>query len=44
MAPSRRLHRRQVENGRVDAMGYIGHCYPTFVIFNVLDPRGIVVI
>jgi hypothetical protein len=44
VAPSRRLHRRQVEDGRVDAMGYVRSCYLTFAIFNVLDPRGIVVI
>jgi hypothetical protein len=35
---------RQVEDGQVDAMGCVGPCYPTFVIFNVLGPRGIVVI
>jgi hypothetical protein len=44
MAPSRRLRRRQVEDGRVDAMGYVGPCYPTLDVFNVLGPRGIVVI
>jgi hypothetical protein len=44
LAPSRRLHRRQVEDGRVDAIGYVGPCYHTFVIFNVIGPRGIVVI
>jgi hypothetical protein len=38
------LHRRQVEDGRVDATGYIGPCYPNFAVFSVLDPRGIVVI
>jgi hypothetical protein len=38
------LRRRQVEDGRVDAMGYVGLSYPTFVIFNVLGPRGIVII
>jgi hypothetical protein len=41
---SRRLHRRQVEDERVDVMGYVGSCYPTFAVFIVLDPRGIVVI
>jgi hypothetical protein len=25
-------------------MGYVGPCYPTFAVFNVLVPRGIVVI
>jgi hypothetical protein len=44
MAPSRRLRRRQVEDGRVDATGYVKPCYPTFVVFNVLGPMGIVVI
>jgi hypothetical protein len=44
VAPSRRLRQRQVEDGRVDAMGYIRPCYPTFVVFNVLGLRGIVVI
>jgi hypothetical protein len=41
---SRRLRQRQVEDGRVDATGCAGPCYPNFVIFNVLGPRGIVVI
>jgi hypothetical protein len=44
VAPSRRLRRRQVEDGWVDAMDSIRPCYPTFVVFNVLDPRGIIVI
>jgi hypothetical protein len=44
VAPSRRLHRRQVKDGRIDAMGCIGPYYPTFAIFNVLGSRGIVVI
>jgi hypothetical protein len=39
-----RLRRRQVEDGRVDAMGCIRLCYPTFPVFNVLGPRDIVVI
>jgi hypothetical protein len=34
----------QVEDGQVDAMGSVGPCYRTFVIFNVLGPTGIVVI
>jgi hypothetical protein len=42
VAPSRRLRQRQVEDGLVDAMDCVGPCYPTFVIFNVLDSRGIV--
>jgi hypothetical protein len=44
VAPSRRLRQRQVEDGRVDATDCVRPCYPTFVIFNVLGPRGIVVI
>jgi hypothetical protein len=44
VAQSRRLRQRQVEDGRVIAMGCIGPCYLTFAIFNVLVPRGIVVI
>jgi hypothetical protein len=35
---------RQFEDERVDAIGCIGPCYPTFTIFNVFGPRGIVVI
>jgi hypothetical protein len=44
VASSQRLRRRQVEDGRVDVMDCIGPCYRTFVVFNVLGPRGIVVI
>jgi hypothetical protein len=44
VAQSQRLRRRQVEDGRVDATGCVRPCYPTFAIFNVLGPRGIVVI
>jgi hypothetical protein len=44
VAPSRRLRERQVENRWVDATDYVGPRYPTFAVFNVLDPRGIVVI
>jgi hypothetical protein len=43
MAPSRRLHQRQVEDGQVDVMAYVRPFYPTFTVFNVLDHRGIVV-
>jgi hypothetical protein len=39
-----RLRRRQVEDGRVDATGCVGPCYLIFVVFNVLDSMGIVVI
>jgi hypothetical protein len=41
---SRRLRRRQVKDGRVDATGCVGPYYPTFVAFNVLGPMSIVVI
>jgi hypothetical protein len=44
VAPLQRLRQRQVEDRRVDAMGCVGPCYPTFAIFNVLGPRNIVVI
>jgi hypothetical protein len=44
VAPSRRLRRGQVEEGRVDAMGCVGTCYPFFTVFILLGPRGIVVI
>jgi hypothetical protein len=40
----RRLPPRQVEDGRVDVMGYVGTCYHTFAVFNVLDRRGTIVI
>jgi hypothetical protein len=43
VAPSWRLRRDQVENGRVDAMGCIRPCCPYFAIFYVLGPRGIIV-
>jgi hypothetical protein len=33
-----------VEDGRIDAMGYVGPCYLNFVLFNVLDSRGIMAI
>jgi hypothetical protein len=38
------LHQRQVEDGRVDATGCIGLCYPTFAVFNILGTRSILVI
>jgi hypothetical protein len=44
VTPSWRLRQRQVEDGRVDAMDCVGHYYLTFVVFNVLGPRGIIVI
>jgi hypothetical protein len=39
VTPSRRLRQRQAEDERIDAMGYIGPCYPYFAAFNVL-PLG----
>jgi hypothetical protein len=44
VAPSWRLRRRQIEDGRVDATGCVRLCYPTFIVFSVLGSRGIVVI
>jgi hypothetical protein len=44
VAPSRRLRRKQVEDGQDDATGCVGPCYPTFVVFNVLGSRGTIVI
>jgi hypothetical protein len=44
VAPSQRLRQREVEDGRVDVMGCIRPYYHTFAVFDVLGPRGIVVI
>jgi hypothetical protein len=44
VAPSRRLHQKQVEDGRVDTTDYVGPCYHIFTVFNVLGLRSIVVI
>jgi hypothetical protein len=33
-----------MKDGRVDAMGCVRPCYPTFAAFNVLGSRSIVVI
>jgi hypothetical protein len=44
VAPSRGLRQRQVKDGRINAMGCVGSCYPSFTVFNVLDHRNIVVI
>jgi hypothetical protein len=44
VAPSQKLRRSQVEDGRVDAMGCVEPCYPYFTIFILLGPRNIVVI
>jgi hypothetical protein len=38
------VRRRQVGDRRVDVTGCVGPCYPTFTVFNVLGPRGIIVI
>jgi hypothetical protein len=43
VAPLRRLHRGQVENVWVDAMGCVSTCYPYFAVFFLLGHRGIVV-
>jgi hypothetical protein len=34
----------EVEDGRVNATGCVGPCYPTFAVFNVLGSRGILII
>jgi hypothetical protein len=44
VALSQKLHERQVKDGLVDAAGCVRPCYPTFIIFNVLGYRSIVVI
>jgi hypothetical protein len=44
VAPSRRMHQRKVKDGRVDMMDCVGRCYPTFIIFSVLDSMVIVLI
>jgi hypothetical protein len=43
MASSWRSHGDKVQDGRVDATGYIGRFYPNFAIFIVLGPEGILV-
>jgi hypothetical protein len=40
VAPSQRLRKDQVEDGRVDTMGYVGPFNPNFVVFYVLCYRG----
>jgi hypothetical protein len=42
VAPSWRLRRDQVKDGRVDATGCVGPYYPYFAVFYVLGSRGIV--
>jgi hypothetical protein len=44
MTPLWRLRRRQVKYGRVNMTDCVGPCYPTFIVFNILDFRGIVII
>jgi hypothetical protein len=44
VAPSRRLCRSQIEDGRVDTMGCVGPCYPYFTVFILLASRGIIFI
>jgi hypothetical protein len=44
VAPSRRLRRRQAEDGWVDATGCVGPCYLCFAVFFLLGRRGVVVI
>jgi hypothetical protein len=43
VAPSQRLHRDQVEDGRFDATGCVRPYYPYFAVFCELGPKGIVV-
>jgi hypothetical protein len=43
VASSQRFRQNQVEDGRVDATGYIRPCYPYFAIFYVLGHMSIVV-
>jgi hypothetical protein len=43
VAPSRRSHEDQVEDGRLDVTGCVRLCYPYFAVFIVLDTRGILV-
>jgi hypothetical protein len=38
------VSRNQVKDGRVDATDCVGHCYPTFTVFNILGLMCIVVI
>jgi hypothetical protein len=43
VTPSQKLYRSQVEDGWVDAMNYIGPCYPCFAVFILLDHRSITI-
>jgi hypothetical protein len=43
VAPTQRSREDQVEDGWVDATGYVRPFYPNFVVFPVLDLRGTLV-
>jgi hypothetical protein len=43
MVSSRRLRQSHVEDRRVDVTGCVGPCYPCFVVFFVLGPKGVLV-
>jgi hypothetical protein len=43
VASSWRSHGDEAEDGQVNAMDYIGPCYPYFVVFTILCPRGTLV-
>jgi hypothetical protein len=43
VAPSRRSREDQVKDGRIDAMGCVGHCYHYFAVFDVLGHMSILV-
>jgi hypothetical protein len=43
MTSSRRWHREEAEDGRVDVMGYVEPLYPKIIISSVLAVRSIVV-
>jgi hypothetical protein len=44
VASLRRLRLDEVEDGRVNKMGCIEPCYPCFIVFHVLCPRGTLVV
>jgi hypothetical protein len=44
MASSRSSHGDQVEDGRVDAMGYVGPFYLKIVVLYVLEHMGLLLI
>jgi hypothetical protein len=43
VASSWMSHGAEAKDRRVDAMGYVRPCYPYFVNFIVLGPKGILV-